>query len=131
MRNSFLNRGMLLFAVMLVLAGSALANTCNNFGAYTCANGGTPDIARLGGGTASNQSVGFVLTGNQFTVFTTNGRAADDVIIIAASASALGGTLNGHSFNTLTAFPEGGAVNAISSSLAGLGFCSGSCSSLS
>jgi len=130
MRSVLLKRWLLLFSVLLLLAGSALADTCTNFATYTCSNG-TPDIARLGGGTASNQSVGFFLTGNQFTVFTTNGRAADDVIIIAASASALVGTLNGHSFNTLTAFPQGGAVNAISSSLAGLGFCSGSCSSLS
>jgi len=130
MRNSFLNRGMLLFAVMLGLAGSALANTCNNFGTYTCANGGTPDIARLGGGTASGQSIGFVLTGNQFTVFTTNGKAADDVIIIAASSSTLGGTLNGMTFTSLASFPEGGATGAISNSLAGLGFCSSPCSTL-
>ena len=35
------------------------------------------------------------------------------------------------SFTSLMSFPEGGAVNAISSSLAGLGFCSSPCSSLS
>jgi hypothetical protein len=34
------------------------------------------------------------------------------------------------SFTSLSNFPEGGALGAIASSLAGLGFCSGSCSQL-
>ena len=38
--------------------------------------------------------------------------------------------MNGHSFVTLNAFPEGGGLNAISGTLAALGFCSGSCSNL-
>ena len=52
------------FLIMLLLAfaGSAFANTCDNFAAYSCAQG-TPDIARLGGGSAIAQSVGFVLSG--------------------------------------------------------------------
>src|SRR5438270_3801482 len=83
MRNSFVNRGMLLLPVMLILGASAFANTCSSFATYVCAKS-TPDVARLGGGSASGQSVGFVLSGNQFSVFTTNGKAADDVIIIAA-----------------------------------------------
>ena len=74
-----------------------------------------------GGGTASGQDIGFVLTGNQFTVFSTNGAAADDIIIIAASASTLSGTLNGASFTSLSTFPEGAALGAINNSLAGLG----------
>jgi len=77
----------------------------------------------LGGGTASGQAVGFVLTGSTFTVFTTNGKAAGDVIIIAASAGSLSGaSLNGNSFVSLSSFPEGGAINAINSSLSALGF---------
>jgi hypothetical protein len=68
---------------------------------------------------------------NQFTVFTANGKAASDVIIVAASSSALTGTLNGMSFTTLKEFPEDGALHAISNSLAGLGFCSSPCRSLS
>jgi len=119
-----------LFSILLLLAGSALADTCASFSSYACAKG-TPDIARLGGGVANGQSVGLTLSGNQFTVFTTNGRTADDVIIVAASVSALRGTLNGMSFTSLKNFPEGGALNAISDSLAGLGFCSGSCGHLS
>jgi hypothetical protein len=125
-QSKFLTRGLLLLSVSFVLAGSALANTCNNFASFTCAQA-TPNTARLGGGSASGQDIGFVLTGNQFTVFSTTGAAADDIIIIAASASTLSGTLNGASFTTLSAFPEGGALGAINNSLAGLGFCTSPC----
>ena len=121
----------LLIVLVVALAGSALANTCVDFSTYHCATG-TPDIARLGGGSASGQSVGFVLNGTStFSVFTTNGKAADDIILIAASVSPLTGTLNSTGFSSLSTFPEGGALGAISSSLAGLGFCSSPCSSLS
>lgn len=128
MRSSLFNRSLLsLFALLLLaLADSAFADSCDSFAGYTCSKG-TPDIARLGGGAASGQSVGLMLSGKQFTVFTTNGNAAADVIIIAASASTLTGTLNGMSFTSLEEFPEDGAVHAISGSLANLGFCSGSC----
>ncbi|MGC2195269.1 MAG: PEP-CTERM sorting domain-containing protein [Terriglobales bacterium] len=129
MRSSFVNRGLLLLSVLIVLAGSALANTCSDFATYTCSNA-TPNTARLGGGSASGQSIGFVLTGNHFTVFSTNGSAADDVIIIGASSGSLGGSLNGTAFTSLSSFPEGGALGAISSSLAGLGFCASPCSTL-
>lgn len=104
---------------MYALAGSSFANTCDSFGAFTC-DKGTPDVARL------------VLTGTtQLTVSTANGKAASDVIIVAASSSALTGTVNGMSFTSLQSFPEGAAVNAISGSLSALGFCSSPCSSLS
>jgi hypothetical protein len=132
MRPSCLTRGLVLLPILLVLAASALANTCDNFATYTCAKA-TPNIARLGGGSGIGQSVGFALNGTgQFSVSTTNGIAADDVIIIGASASSsLSGSLNGISFTSLSNFPEGGALGAISSSLAGLGFCSSPCSTLS
>jgi len=120
-----------LLSIALLLVGSAFANTCNNFASYTCAQA-TSDTARVGGGVASGQSVGFVLNGgNQFSVFTTNGKAASDIILIGASVSPLTGTLNGTAFTSLSSFPEGGALGAISSSLSGLGFCSSPCSSLS
>ncbi len=131
MRSSFVHRGLLIFSALIILAGSAFANTCSDFATYTCAQS-TPNTARLGGGSASGQSIGFVLTGNQFTVFSTNGSAADDVIIIgASSAASLGGSLNGTAFASLTGFPGGGALGAISGSLAGLGFCASPCSTLS
>ena len=107
--------------LVLIFSASALADTCNDFATFICA--GNSNVARLGGGTASGQAVGFVLTGSTFTVFTTNGKAAGDVIIIAASAGSLSGaSLNGSSFVSLSSFPEGGAINAINSSLSALGF---------
>jgi PEP-CTERM motif len=107
--------------LVLIFSASALADTCNNFATFTCA--GNSNVARLGGGTASGLDVGFILTGSTFSVFTTNGKAASDVIIIAASAGSLSGaSLNGSSFVSLSSFPEGGAINAINSSLNALGF---------
>ena len=123
--------GSFLLVLLLAFAGSASANTCSDFASYHCPHG-TPDIARLGGGSDSGQQVGFVLKGTgEFSIYTTNGNPASDIILVAASASSLTGTLNGASFTTLTSFPEGGALGAISTSLAGLGFCSSPCSSLS
>jgi PEP-CTERM motif len=107
--------------LILIFSASALADTCNNFATFTCA--GNSNVVRLGGGTASGLDVGFILTGSTFSVFTTNGKAASDVIIIAASAGSLSGaSLNGSSFVSLASFPEGGAINAINSSLNALGF---------
>ena len=127
----FTRRTLLLLTIVGALVGSAFADHCDSFASYNCAKG-TPDVARLGGGTDSGQDVGLVLKGtNQFTVFTANGKAASDVIIVAASSSALKGMVNGMSFTSLKSFPEDGAVHAISSSLAGLGLCSGTCKSLS
>src|SRR5439155_965736 len=107
--------------LVLIFSASALADTCNDFATFTCA--GNSNVARLGGGTASGQAVGFVFTGSPFTVFTTNSKAAGDVIIIPAAAGSLSGaSLNGSSFVSLSSFPEGGAINAINSSLSALGF---------
>ncbi|HEV2729879.1 MAG TPA: PEP-CTERM sorting domain-containing protein [Terriglobales bacterium] len=111
----------LIIPLVLIFGASALADTCNNFATFTCA--GNSNVARLGGGTASGLDVGFVLTGSTFTVFTTNGKAASDVIIIAASAGSLSGaSLSSKSFVSLSSFPEGGAISAINSSLNALGF---------
>lgn len=130
MRSGLLTRVLLLFPLLMFLAGSALGNTCDDFASYTCSKG-TSNIARLGGGTAVKTDVGFVLPGSQFTVSTANGNAASDIIIIGASSAALSGSLNGTSFTSLKNFPEDAAVNAIRESLVDLGFCSGSCSALS
>ena len=116
--------------LILAFSGISTADTCNNFSSFTC-DKGNPNIARFNGGTASGQSVGLILNGSNFSVLTANGKAAADVIIVGASAAQLSGTLNGMSFTSLSNFPEGGALGAISGSLAGLGFCSGSCSKLS
>jgi len=127
----WIKRGLLLLPLVFFLASSALADSCRSFSTFVCANG-TPDVARVGGGTESDEPVGFVLTGTgQFSVFTTNGKAASDVILVAASTSTLTGTINGTSFTSLSLFPEKGAVEAISDSLAGLGFCADPCKNLS
>jgi PEP-CTERM motif-containing protein len=121
----------LVFIALLTLglSGISAADTCHSFASFAC-DKGNPNVARFNGGSASGQSVGEVLNGNSFSVFTANGKAADDVIIVGASVRALSGTLNGMSFTSLSNFPEGGALGAITSSLAGLGSCSGSCSQL-
>jgi PEP-CTERM motif len=130
MRSRPLTHAILTAALTFLLVGVSGADTCNSFALFSC-NKGSPNIARLGGGSPSGQSVGFILNGSNFTVFTTNGKSASDVIIVGASVAALSGSLNGMSFTSLSDFPEGGALGAISGSLAGLGFCSGSCSNLS
>ena len=111
------------------LSGISAANTCQSFASFACGKG-NPNVVRFGGGGASGESVGQILNGTSFSVFTANGKAADDVIIVGASVGALSGTLNGMSFTSLSNFPEGGALGAITGTLAGLGFCSGSCSQL-
>lgn len=115
------------FPLVFLFPGVVFANTCNNFASYSCANA-TPNITHVGGGIASGQSVGILLTGNTFNISTSNGSAGSDVLVIAAFAnSAPMGSLNGIQFSSLTSFPEGAAVNAITSSLQGLGFCSTTC----
>ena len=125
------NCGMLLLPLVFLFASPALADSCKSFSTFQCAQG-TPNTARLGGGTASGEPVGLVLTGTgQFSIFTTNGKAASDVILVAASPSKLSGTINGNSFSSLSLFPEKGALDAISDSLASLGLCSDPCKTLS
>jgi PEP-CTERM motif len=124
MRSRALRFLALAIPTVLIFSVSALADSCLSFGNFSCAKPKTNDIARLGGGTATGLSVGFVLTGNTFSVFTTDAKAAaNDVIIIAASAGSLGGaSLNGNAFVSLSSFPEKGAIGAINSSLNALGF---------
>jgi hypothetical protein len=115
------------FPLMFLFSGLALANTCNDFASYTCARS-TPNIVRVGGGVASGQSVGWLLNGNTFTLSTSNGSPGADLLVIAAFLNGSPtGTLNGISFTPLQSFPEGGALNAITNSLQGLGFCSQTC----
>lgn len=118
---------LLSFPLVVLFPGSALANTCNNFLSYNCAQA-TPNIVHVGGGVASGQSVGILLTGNIFNISTSNGNGGSDVIVIAAFLNnAPVGSLNGISFTSLSSFPESSATNAIVSSLQGLGLCSTTC----
>jgi hypothetical protein len=115
--------------LLLILSGSALADTCNSFATYTCAKG-VHDGAFIGGaGTAiASPGAGLLLSGNMFTVSTHNGTGGADVIILAASANGTPtGTLDGIAFNSLNTFPEGGATGAIVTNLQTAGFCGSTC----
>lgn len=118
----------ILLPLLLMLSGAALADTCNSFAIYTCAKG-AHDGAYIGGaGTLiASPGAGTLLLGNTFTVATHNGAGGADVIILAASAGALTGTLNGTAFTSLTSFPEGGATGAIVTNLQTAGFCGSTC----
>lgn len=115
------------FPLMFLFPGTVFANTCNNFLTYDCAHS-TPNTVHVGGGAASGQSVGILLTSNNFNISTSNGKGGSDVIVIAAFLnSPVTGSLNGVNFTSLTSFPEGSANNAIVSSLQGLGLCTTTC----
>ena len=112
----------ILFSLLLLLSVSALANTCNNFATYTCAQS-TPDTVHILGQGPTNSSVGTtngLITGNSFGVQMMGHGSATDIIIIAYFNGAIGGTLNGHSFSSLSSFPEGAALGAISTTLGAL-----------
>jgi hypothetical protein len=110
----------ILFASLIAVA-PATANTCNSFASYTCSKA-TPDIVHLVGTGTTGQSVG-ILLGNTFDVNFMGHKsfAGNDLIILAAAPSALAGSLNGVSFTSLSAFPEGGAMGAIQDTWTGMG----------
>lgn len=126
----FLKVFALSFPFVLLLNGSALANTCNSFGTYTCFKS-TPNIVHVGGQAGTGGSVGTtsgLITGSSFTLSTSNGSSASDLIVAGAFLnSSPTGTLDGISFTSLTSFPEGSATNAIISTLQGLNLCSTTC----
>lgn len=112
------------FPLVLLVSASALANTCNNFSTYVCAQS-TPNTVRIIGQGATNSSVGTtvgLITGTSFGVTMTGNGSASDIIIVAAFTGSVGGTLNGSAFTSLSSFPEGGALGAISTTLQALGF---------
>ncbi len=107
------------FPLLLLLSASALANTCNNFASYTCAQS-TPNTVHILGQGPTNSSVGTtsgLITGNSFGVQMMGGGSATDIIIVAYFNGGIGGTLNGQSFSSLSSFPEGAAAGAITTTL--------------
>lgn len=114
---------------LFLFSALASANTCNSFATYQCAKS-TPNLVHVGvvGGVASGQSVGILLTSNSFSFSTSNGTGGSDLLVIAAFLNTNPtGTLNGIQFTSLSSFPESGAINAITSSLQGLGLCTTTC----
>ena len=110
------------FPLVLLLSVSALANTCNNFASYTCAQS-TPNTVHILGQGPTNSSVGTtsgLITGTSFGVQMMGGGSASDIIIVAYFNGAMGGTLNSQGFSSLSSFPEGAAVGAITTTLGAL-----------
>ena len=110
------------FPLVLLLSVSALANTCNNFASYTCAQS-TPNTVHILGQGPTNSSVGTttgLITGTSFGVQMMGGGSASDIIIVAYFNGAMGGTLNGQSFSSVGSFPEGAATGAITTTLGAL-----------
>jgi hypothetical protein len=114
--------------LLVIFSGAALADTCNEFASYSCSKS-TPDIARVGGGALTGQSVGILLNSNTFNVFTTNGKGVGDtVIILAASLNAAPtGSVNGVAFTSSLGAFEGASANPIVSTITNLGFCTTGC----
>jgi len=128
---TMLNRALkicaILFPLALLLPSPALANTCEAFASFYCAEQ-VPNSVRIGGGVASGQIIPTLLTSNTFTMSMVDGRWASDMIVVAAFANTNPtGTLNGMAFTALTSFPEGGSSFAITNSLQGLGYCGTTC----
>jgi PEP-CTERM motif len=113
----------LLFCLTMLASLPAVADTCNAFATYTCAKS-TPDVVNFVGTGTTGQSVNVLLGSNTFnvTIHGNHSFAGDDLVILAAAPNGLTGTVNGVSFTSLTTFPEGGAMGAITNTWAGLGF---------
>jgi PEP-CTERM motif len=110
------------FPLVLLLSVSALANTCNNFASYTCAQT-TPNTVHILGQGPTNSSVGTtsgLITGTSFGVQMMGNGSAADIIIVAYFNGAMGGMLNGQSFTGISSFPEGAAIGAITTTLGAL-----------
>src|SRR6185437_2620420 len=111
-----------LFPFVLLVSTSAWANTCNNFASYVCSQS-TPNTVHIIGQGGTGSSVGTtigLITGGSFGVQMTGG-SASDVIIVAAFPGSVSGSLNNSAFTSISSFPEGGALGAISTTLQSLG----------
>jgi hypothetical protein len=115
--------------LLLILAASLplSADTCNNFGSYTCSKS-TPNIVNVLGTGSTGQSVGILLGSDTFSLALNGNKSftGDDLIIVAAAPNGLTGTLNNLGFTSLSSFAEGGAIGAIESTWSGLGISSSS-----
>jgi len=104
--------------MFLILSAAAFADTCDNFGSFTCPTNskghpvGVPNVVNLNGTGSTGQSVG-ILLGNKTFGITVNGKSVlgDDLVILAAFPKTMGGSVNGVSFmSSGTSFPEDGAI---------------------
>jgi hypothetical protein len=101
--------------LLLILTGAALADNCNDFASFQC--GKTKNIARIGGGVSITEPVGIELKSNTFNVFTTNGDGGSDVVILAAFAGSVQGSLNGIAFTSSVNAYEKDSIGAITQTM--------------
>lgn len=102
---------------LLILSGAALANTCDNFASFTCPTNpkgkpiNDPNVVNLVGTGSTGQSVGILLGSNTFGI-TVNGKSVvgDELVIVAAFPSGMGGKVDGVSFSSLGSFAEDDAI---------------------
>lgn len=114
---------LLLLPLTLIAALPAMADNCNAFDGYTCAQGSHSGVYLTGSGYNNNADMAIFGTGS-FMVGVHNGKVAagDDLIIIAAAPNGLTGTLNTRSFTTGTSsILEGGSAGAIATTWSDLG----------
>jgi hypothetical protein len=103
---------------LLILPGAALANTCDNFGSFTCPTNtkgktlNVPNVVNLIGTGSTGQSVGILLGSDKFGI-NVNGQsvAGDELVIVAAFPNGMGGKVDGVSFSSLGSFAEDGAID--------------------
>jgi hypothetical protein len=103
---------------LLILSGAALANTCDNFGSFTCPTNtkgktlNVPNVVNLIGTGSTGQSVGILLGSDKFGI-NVNGQSVvgDELVIVAAFPNGVGGKVDGVSFSSLGSFAEDGAID--------------------
>ncbi|HEY3616686.1 MAG TPA: PEP-CTERM sorting domain-containing protein [Candidatus Sulfotelmatobacter sp.] len=103
---------------LLILCGAALANTCDNFGSFTCPTNpkgksiNAPNVVNLVGTGTTGQSVGILLGSDKFSI-NVNGHSVvgDELVIVAAFPNGMGGKVDGVSFSPLSSFAEDGAID--------------------
>jgi hypothetical protein len=112
--------------LLLLLSGAAVADTCISTQLADCAKG-VHDGVHIGPGTSNGSYI--LLNSDLFTISTASKHdSGADIIVLAAFNGAVTGSLDGKSFSSLSSFPEGGAVNAISANMIAAGFCPSGCS---
>ena len=118
----------LFIPLTLISALPAMADSCNAFASYTCAKS-TPNNVHFVGTGSTGQSVSILLGSNTFSVSLVGGASSnfsgDELIILAAAPNGLTGSVNGVNFTSLSTFPEGGAIGAITDTWSGLGISAG------
>jgi hypothetical protein len=103
---------------LLILSRAALANTCDNFGSFTCPTNtkgktlNVPNVVNLIGTGSTGQSVGILLGSDKFGI-NVNGQSVvgDELVIVAAFPNGMGGKVDGVSFSSLGSFAEDGAID--------------------